>query len=763
MPAPPALLPRRSHAVFTAALVLVALLLGARNGLGRFDDAIADLLVRWAGRPPSERIVIVAADDRSIAAIGRWPWPRATHAKLIDRLARAQAKAVGLDLILSEPDVQRPGDDAQLADAMRRNGHVVLPVRLAEGAHGRVSPSLPIPVLAQAAAGLGHIHITVDEGGTVRRMPPLQRTPAVPWPHLSAALMSVKAGDAAGTTALIPFAGPPDHFTRVSYVDVLDGLVPDAVFRGRMVLVGVTAAGAGDAYATPSTDGDNLMPGVEVVANILDSLDRGVAWRKATRWENALYSAVPPLLLCMLLARMRPRGVPIALALILASFLAATYALQRLGVQMASLAGLLGAALAYPAWSWLRLESAMRYLAEESERTQRDIDLPGYPLPRPAMPAADPLERQIHALASASQGLRSMQRFVRDCLDGLPDAACITDLHGVVVLANVAAARWAGLGRPAELAGMPLLQALQAMRIDLERAAPDFYQAQVSPTGAWCATAECERELADTAGRAWLLKSVPRFDDRGVYAGSIVVLVDTTSIHQTERQRDDALRFISHDLRAPLSSILTLLELERQRGAGAMPSPQLLERIGRHARRSLELADSFMHMAQAESAVYPMEPTDLRDVVLDAVDQYWDEAQANQLSIDTALPDDPCLSLCNRALVTRAVGNLLGNAIKFSRGVPGASKVRCRIARADGHWRISVADDGVGIAAADQAACFEKFRRGAHRGGASREGAGLGLALVKAVVSRHGGTISVHSAPGEGAVFDVRLPVLAEH
>ena len=155
----------RSGLWLAAALIALAALLGALNGLGRVDQILYDRAVVMTPRPASPDILIVAIDDATIDALGRWPWRRAIHAALLDRLQGA--RAVGLDVIFAEPDTINPNDDAILADSLRRNGRAVLPVVLDRLDHPG-SMSLPIPALAQAAAGLGFINARIDADGVVR-------------------------------------------------------------------------------------------------------------------------------------------------------------------------------------------------------------------------------------------------------------------------------------------------------------------------------------------------------------------------------------------------------------------------------------------------------------------------------------------------------------------------------------------------------------------------------------------------------------------
>lgn len=778
-PVPVTPLRRGRAALAVLALVLVsgAAGLGWLNGLGRVDRLLMDTMLAWPTREVGDDLVIVAIDDHSLASLGRWPWPREVHARLLDRLAPLQPRAVGLDLILSEPDEAHPQADEALAAAMQRLGRVVLPLRMTLDTAGRPQASLPTPPYDQAAAALGHIHLALDVDGVAREIHLAEGLGDQRWPHFALSLLEVaRPGELAmpqgqrwpedpvppGTwvrdhRVLLPYAGPPGTVPRVSYVDVLDGLVDPGMLAGRIVLVGATAPGMGDAYPTPLSSHAGLMPGIEITAHLLDGIAQGVHWRRAGPWENALWCAAPLVLACLALARLQPRDALLALLGLAASTLAATWAmLHGAGVQLAPGGALIALSAAYPLWSWRRLEAATSFLADEFERIRGE----GAVLQRTGQAGGwqgDLLDRRMQALADAAQGLRELQWFVHDSLDRLPDPALVTDEDGCVRLTNAAARTRLG----GEADGLRLTVALE--RLGLPVAALPL-AADPPPTQAW------ETEVNDAAGAAWWVKAVPRTASPASpkASGWIVALVDITPLRQAERQRDEALRFMSHDLRSPLTSILTLIELERH-GAregreDAAAVNAVYRRIETHARRSLALADDFMQLTRAESSDYRLEPADLNDVVIDAADQHWEASQARHIEVHCELPDEPSWVLCDRALLTRAVSNLVGNALKYSpRGTPQQPRfVTCRVQRDQDGWVLDVIDQGIGIAPDQLERIFERYTRGEGAGpvvdGQPVEGVGLGLAFVRAVVRRHGGTITASGTPGLGATFTLRLP-----
>ena len=156
---------RYSWLLLSACLLTLVYVLSGPGQLTRFNGAIQDASSWLHQRPASPDIVIVAIDDHSIEAIGRWPWRRALHAAAIERISEGQPRAIGMDIVFSEEDLDYPGDDMLLQRALQKNGRTVLPV--SRSAQIQVQP--PLPSLRNAAAALGHTQMPVDEDGVVRR------------------------------------------------------------------------------------------------------------------------------------------------------------------------------------------------------------------------------------------------------------------------------------------------------------------------------------------------------------------------------------------------------------------------------------------------------------------------------------------------------------------------------------------------------------------------------------------------------------------
>ncbi|MDQ0139800.1 signal transduction histidine kinase/CHASE2 domain-containing sensor protein [Cupriavidus necator] len=775
-----------------AAAVLALVMLAARQGwTERADLAAYDIAIAAQHHPARNDIVIVGIDDASLTAIGRWPWRRAVLAQLLERIAAGRPRVIGVDVILSERDTRYPHDDALLARSMASAGNVVLPVVAEPGPAGML---VRYP-LAGLGAAVGHINMVVDTDGVARQVY-LREGPhpvaAAGLPHLAAVMAGFGRGGGQPARARhepavvteangwersgrlrIPYAGPPGTFARVSVRDVLAGRVEPAVFAGKAVLIGALATGMGDVLPTPVSRDGRGMSGVEILANTVQAVTDGDAIVAVAPAWQAGGTLLAVLLAALAALRLPPRGALVATGLLLAGLLLGALALLALArLWFAPAAAVLGCVLFYPLWSWLRQEAALRFLSDELARLERE---PGV-MPAPRHTGAT-LDSRMRAVYGMSAQLRGLRRFLADGLESLPDATAICDLDGGVLLANrrCVALAPALLGR--ELPRAPGEQeAAGPRRAGIHTLIETLCPAPAPALAYWQALHERYAgvstapapvpeggvEVAGRGDRRYLLHGAPLHGDAGAVAGLIVSVIDITAIRLAERQREQMLRFLSHDMRSPQASILALIELHERRAphdrattGAAAPDSGVLARIGAHARRTLTLADDFISVARAESKALAFMEVELGGLVLDATDQLWALAKAREVTLQIDLPDDPAVLQGDPTLLARAIANLVSNAIKFS---PQGGTVTVALTREPERWVVAVQDHGPGIAEADQARLFEPFAR-LHEGQqGAPEGTGLGLVLVRAVAERHGGKASVRSQPGKGAVFCIELP-----
>ncbi|HEX5500575.1 MAG TPA: ATP-binding protein, partial [Thermomicrobiales bacterium] len=378
------------------------------------------------------------------------------------------------------------------------------------------------------------------------------------------------------------------------------------------------------------------------------------------------------------------------------------------------------------------LVAAGRLEATVAPATTRELDEVGQ--------AFNAMTRRL-AAATAERDRASGR--LETMLANLTDGVVISDDRGAVLRLNPAAARMFDVSplfapRPfIEVCRDHELAALLAQAL----AAPDVVvvhdTVELTRTG---------RTLEATAQRL----------DAGGERIGLLVLRDVTELRRLEGVRRDFVANVSHELRTPLTSIRALVETLE---AGAIDDPDVavpfLRQIVGEIERLTTLVDDLLDLARLESGRLALDrrPLDPATTIERAANRLQPQVERAGLTLRTSAPAGLPPMLADPGRVEQVLLNLVHNAIKFT--PPGGSIV-VSAAVAGEAVEVSVADSGVGIAAAAVPRLFERFYkvdRARHS-----EGTGLGLAIAKHIVEAHGGAIRAESAPGRGATFTIALP-----
>jgi two-component system phosphate regulon sensor histidine kinase PhoR len=341
------------------------------------------------------------------------------------------------------------------------------------------------------------------------------------------------------------------------------------------------------------------------------------------------------------------------------------------------------------------------------------------------------------------------QRLLDDMVASLPDAAIVLD-RDTRVLAFNAAAR---LIAPALARGAAASLALRV---------PEVVEAvrEVAATHEPRTVEFSQRVPIDRWFAAHLRPLGPA-------PSSMMLLVfhDLTPVHRAEILRADFIANASHELRTPLAALSgfidTLLGSARE---DAEARNRFLVIMKTQATRMARLIDDLLSLSRVELTehMHPETPVDLMPIVRQVVDGLQTLAQDRNVEITIAQPAEPVTVAGDRDELTRVFENLIENALKY-----GASGKRVDIGFAearssDGTPEILVAvrDHGPGIAAEHIPRLTERFYRVSVTQSRAEGGTGLGLALVKHILNRHRGKLSIESGAGQGAKFTVRLPLI---
>jgi two-component system phosphate regulon sensor histidine kinase PhoR len=356
------------------------------------------------------------------------------------------------------------------------------------------------------------------------------------------------------------------------------------------------------------------------------------------------------------------------------------------------------------------------------------------------------------AARAAYDGSRNSQdvALLDAAVSGMPDPVVVLDPDGRVLAFNteaIAIAPALRRGEPASIAlRMPeLVDAIRSailtgkvQRIEFSSRLPSarFSEAFISPAGL-------------TGG--------------GTRTGVVAITVhDLTPIRRVEEMRADFVANVSHELRTPLAALTGFIETLQ---GPARDDPAARERflgiMQAQAWRMARLIDDLLSLSRIELRAHqrPDTPVDLVPIVRQIVDGLQTLARDRDVVLEVAAPAEPLMVLGDRDELIRLFENLIENGLKYGASGKRVDIALAPVAASDGEdeARVSVRDYGPGIAAEHLPRLTERFYRVDVGESRAQGGTGLGLALVKHILNRHHGRLSIESREGEGATFTVRL------
>lgn len=240
---------------------------------------------------------------------------------------------------------------------------------------------------------------------------------------------------------------------------------------------------------------------------------------------------------------------------------------------------------------------------------------------------------------------------------------------------------------------------------------------------------------------------------------TLAVVLDISARKRTERLKDEFVSTVSHELRTPLTSITASLALLTAGKAGELPPPalRLVAIAHNNGQRLVRLVNDILDMEKIElgKLAFNFQPVSARDVAKDVIEssRHYAEEVGVKVRLDSASMAGDVWVDSDR--LAQVVTNLLSNAIKFS---PAGEDVIVAVGERDDMVRITVRDHGPGISEEFKPRVFEKFAQADGSDTRQKGGTGLGLNIVKQIVTRMGGEVGFDSELGRGALFFVELP-----
>jgi signal transduction histidine kinase len=236
---------------------------------------------------------------------------------------------------------------------------------------------------------------------------------------------------------------------------------------------------------------------------------------------------------------------------------------------------------------------------------------------------------------------------------------------------------------------------------------------------------------------------------------------DRERVAHALRLREDFLRIAAHELNTPLTVVLGNAELLLRRlGPGDPLSPRdirLLTGIVRQATQQKELIGLLLDISRLERGHLPLRraPLDVVTLIQHVVEDRQSASPTHHIALRGI--EGPLFIEGDAARLEQVVQNLLHNAVKYS---PRDGTIEAWLTQEGGEAVLRIRDQGIGIPDGEQAHIFERFYRAGNAASGAITGFGIGLYVVREIVTRHGGSISVHSSEGQGSTFTLRLPCM---
>jgi signal transduction histidine kinase/CHASE2 domain-containing sensor protein len=882
-----------ANIVSLAAIVVVSALLGTLVSWRApgIDQYTRDWMIRARGPLPApDDIAVVAIDEPSIVRFGRFPWSRARAARAVDAIAAAQPKAIGLDVLYA--DTTSETDDTTLARSIQQAGNVVVAAQLVAppAPGGPTTWLLPLPAIERAAAAVGHVNVSTESDGIARQIvirvvddqgralramaleiirigdgiaeqsltdtsrslllgshviPAESIAPSVVIggaPGLESSTQTMRAARMA-----IDYIGPAGSYRTYSFADVLGGRIPPAQFRGKYVLLGATAASMGDRLASPfvhqadarGNQHGSLMPGVEVLANTLNTILRSRFYSETPDWLaflcGTLVAAVSVFLLEITQGRhetVKQIGILAAVTgvVLLAGYLAFTrlrvfppLTLSLVSFASAAVLGLLrlslvasshldrsiedikhaekalnATSLGLAAESIARLADAegvaiytlrgggrIRLVAAHGiailrkgsggfaipSRTNRGQELLAIPIDGSCGPdvgtrvivhavrvpsieiqhlcaaiavnAADiwaekeelsrwwwprGLAWKARSLGQLNGRILDHAKFVELAMRSVEDVLIIAGVDGRITFANRRAASVLDTSEHA-LRGRNLLELLA----EAEQSSPETGRDVLVRLVVNRAKIEREITLRGAHPRHFTLRVAAVCsgeDGRGAVLGIVASLSDITRQHELQQTKNDVMALVSHEMRTPLTAIQGMSELLAQFEIDPERRREMSLAIYDEAKRLTRMISEYLDITRLESGTTVLRRAAVRiEALVERTLLMLDPLAAERgicltRRLDSSVPP----ILADADLLSRAIGNLVSNAIKYS---PPETEVVISARNAASGVSIEVADQGFGIPEDSVNRVFEKFYRVPRVQDVDVPGTGLGLALVR--------------------------------
>ncbi len=704
-------------------LLLMSLII-VSNVTKPIGNSIYDQVQSLFNDTPSNDIVIVAIDDRTIEQLGGWPISRMHYAQLLKDLIETdnKPKAIGFDILFFD----QTKNDLALIEQMKRH-RVVLPIEVLSNATQSQSAQVhkPYESIASAASAFGHIEVVFDIDGLVRQSHLISNG----IPHLMLSMAGIEKAELSGNEyRRFKIVNPETGFPTLSLVDLISNPHQLSILKNTYVLIGVTSISLGDRYPTSySVKAETGTPGIEINASLLKAIVEKKLIKDAPSFAIWLISFISIVMVFIRLWFLTPaKELLFSIVAIIFLLLFSTVVLKFWSIWIDPAPAIFSIIFIKPIWAWRRMEMITHFMRDKVDELSIEQRKESGLISKSQsfVQASGLLDTAIHA---ATERIK----FLSIAINEIPQAVLVIDQSNRIVVFNQKVGQIFGDAVSHDLdINLFFGQLYEADKSELELALAVPYPAK-------------RLSVLDKNQQAIQLdiRVVP-LNLNHHEQWRLLLMVDMTEYINAQKLRDRNLATLSHDMRTPVASIFALCEDKS--------TSTVFGNIEQHCHQILTMLDDFILNIKAEYSDYRFEEILFESLLDDAIYQVKDLMTAQGMKVIQHSDDIPAFIKADNRLLVRVFVNLFVNAIRYGQF---GSQIEINMKVLDSvEQKLVVSMSNV---IANNVDTDEKPKI---------TGFGIGMYFIDMVIAKHGGQVAydIPNIPGEIAKVTVTLPCIEE-
>ena len=732
--------------IFIIAVIFILIV----NFIGLFnvinDKIYADYLTLNRQKDQSTEIIIVEIDDKSIKALGKWPWKRSIINNLVTKVISARPVVIGICLSFTEPEKDTRNDEI-LYKTIQSFENIVLASKLALYEDDKITLKYPVKSIFPDVTQ-GHEAFQYSNTGTVISFPAKLKIPAFslevmrqytkakPFQsnyNLKNLLLSLdNKDDYNSKIVLIDYKRPYNAFKYYSAIDILNDSIPPELIKNKIVLIGLTDKTLTSVFSTPFTGEKTLAStGVQIQAQIIDSLINYRGLQKTPEVFVYLFSLLILVLFLFLTSNKRiiMQGFYFTSTLI-AIAIADFILFKTIAIWFPPALLFVFIIITFAISMYLTTSQVDKNLIESFNKLQQSDNIPLIDIP-------SDIGGRVQNLSALLDVINTDRQTIKAIIDGVD--------NGILVINNKGYIEWTN-GKLMSLFKDSLILNQHIEKIFKEIKFEDICQQIQTQKAIY------KKELV-IDDLEFLCVINPIKTDKQQF---VAIFNNITQFKKMDRLKTDLVRMVSHELKTPLAGINicaeNIVDIDNRE-----ESIKNAENIIYASELLLETINNFLNLSRLENDMIKLElfPISLIDTMQECIKLH--EVIAKNKNINITFKHDNISSFkADKKHLQIVFNNLLSNAIKYSEK---DSDVAVSINNEDQMIRISIQDSGIGIPENETKKIFEKFYRSKNNLEGNVKGTGIGLAITKKIVEIHNGSITVNSIVGKGSTFTVMLPI----